>query len=346
MPAKSKQSIIKSVDISSYSSLVKLVREEFASLEFFVKSRTVQGYWQVGKFVHDHLLHHQERAEYGNQLFERLGKDSGRDSSTLQKMLRFYRTYPILATLPELTWSHFLALMAVKDKGERIRLEKEIIQKEWDVRKLQKYLNIKRKLVPAGANSSVPQLKFTRGRPHIYQIIKAVPPLLAQHPLVLDLGFRLQDTIPANELGLKEQDFVELIIKGNKIVGVGTTQVEKDELFTYAASVQKVVDGDTLIATLDFKSTFSISQKMRLRGIDCPELDTEEGKKAKRFVEDRLKNCDFIIVKTYKDRTDRFDRYLADIFYWPGEADENKVARQGKYLNQELLDERLAVVYV
>lgn len=346
MPTKPKQSIIKSVDISNYSSLVKLVREEFASLEFFVKSRTVQGYWQVGKFIHEHLLHHQERAEYGNQLFERLGKDVDRDESTLRKILKFYRIYPIQAALPELAWSHFLVLMTVKDKRERVRLEKEIIQKDWDTRKFQKYLNIKRKLYPVRENLPVPQLKFSRGRPHIYQIAKAVPPLLAQHPLVLDLGFRLQDTIPGNQLVLKEQDFVEPIIKGNQIVGVGKTQVKKDELFTYAASVQKVVDGDTLIATLDFKSTFSISQKMRLRGIDCPELDTEEGQKAKRFVEDRLKNCDFIIVKTYKDRTDRFDRYLADIFYLPGEADENKVAHEGKYLNQELLDERLALVYV
>lgn len=334
------------MDISSYSSLVKLVREEFASLEFFVKSRTVEGYWQVGKFIHDHLLHHQERAEYGNQLFERLGKDVDRDESTLRKILKFYRTYPIQAARPELTWSHLKTLMTVKDKKQRARLEKEIIQKDWDTRKFQKYLNIKRKLDPATANSPVAQLKFTRGRPHVYQVVKALPPLLAQHPLVLDVGFRLHDAITGHQLVLKEQDFVELIIKGNKIVGVGKTQVKKDELFTYAASVQKVVDGDTLIAALDFKSAFSMSQKMRLRGIDCPELDTEEGKKARRFVEDRLKNCDFIIVKTYKDRADRFDRYLADIFYLPGEADENTVARQGKYLNQQLLDERLAGVYL
>lgn len=85
-------------------------------------------------------------------------------------------------------------------------------------------------------------------------------------------------------------------------------------------------------------------------------------------MEARLKECEFIIVKTYKDRSDKFDRYLADIFYAPqlpqnGEAastprdpkgragvtsmasDPSFVAREGKFLNQELLDERLAVKY-
>lgn len=89
----------------------------------------------------------------------------------------------------------------------------------------------------------------------------------------------------------------------------------------------------------------SVSQKLRLRGIDCPELDTEEGRRAKRFVESRLKGCEFIVVKTYKDTTDKYDRYLADIFYAAGAGDPSLVAREGKYLNQELLDEKLACAY-
>ncbi len=119
MPLKPKQSLAKSSDISSYPSLLAQVREEFASLEFFVKSRTVQGYWQVGKFIHEHLLHHEDRADYGHHLFARLGKDIDKDESTLRKIVKFYRTYPILAARPELTWNHFLALMTVKDKNEQ-----------------------------------------------------------------------------------------------------------------------------------------------------------------------------------------------------------------------------------
>ncbi|MBI5416183.1 MAG: hypothetical protein HZA29_05150, partial [Candidatus Omnitrophica bacterium] len=59
----------------------------------------------------------------------------------------------------------------------------------------------------------------------------------------------------------------------------------------------------------------------------------------------RLKDCEFIIVKTYKDRTDKFDRYLADVLYLPGAGDPALVASEGTCLNQELLDEHLAVAY-
>ena len=68
--------------------------------------------------------------------------------------------------------------------------------------------------------------------------------------------------------------------------------------------VERVIDGDTLLVSFDFDCPMSVSQKLRLRGIDCPEIDTEEGQRAKRFVESRLKDCDFIVVKTCKDRTE------------------------------------------
>ena len=49
----------------------------------------------------------------------------------------------------------------------------------------------------------------------------------------------------------------------------------------------------------------------------------------------------FIVIKTYKD--DKYKRMLVDVFYKEGEKDPAKVAAQGIYLNQELLDNRLAV---
>ena len=85
-----------------------------------------------------------------------------------------------------------------------------------------------------------------------------------------------------------------------------------------------------------------IRQKLRLRGIDCPELSTAEGQRAKRFVQERLKGLDFIIIKTYKDRVDKYDRYLVDLFYSRDEKDPQKILKEGIFLNQELLDKGLA----
>ena len=77
-----------------------------------------------------------------------------------------------------------------------------------------------------------------------------------------------------------------------------------------------------------------------MRGIDAPELPTKEGVEAKKFVEAKLKETEFVIVKTYK--ADKYDRYLADIFYQAKEKEAQVVLAQGTFLNQELLDLGLA----
>ena len=113
-------------------------------------------------------------------------------------------------------------------------------------------------------------------------------------------------------------------------------------MFTYKAKVRKIIDGDTLIARVHLNFRMFLTQKFRLRGIDCPEITTPEGKRAKRFVEERLKGFDCIVIKTHKDTTDKYERYLADIFYLSNGVDADTIAREGHYLNQDLLDAGLA----
>lgn len=345
----------KSLTPSTYRTLVSNISKELTELDAFIRRRTAEGYWRIGKYIHDHLLDEKARAAYGESIYPLLARDVDRDASTLQRIVQFYRDYPIAAPARQLTWGHYRSLITVKDKAERKKLEKEIIRKKWNTKDLRAYLARKRR-VTIDIDAPVVQLKFTRGRLNTYQIVKANRPLAKISPLVFDLGFRLQYLVPGNGR-VKEGDFVEAVLRGGSLAGARKVEVSKDELFTYQAQVDKIIDGDTLIVSFDFNSDVSISQKLRLRGIDCPEMDTEEGRKAKRFVEARLKDCDFIIVKTYKDRSDKFDRYLADIFYVAaGDAPRDPkgrvgvttpafVASEGKYLNQELLDERLAVKY-
>ena len=107
--------------------------------------------------------------------------------------------------------------------------------------------------------------------------------------------------------------------------------------------VEKIIDGDTLWSQIDCGFETLTRQKLRLRAIDCPEIKTQAGQKAKRFVEDQLKDCEFTIVKTHK--SDKYDRYLADIFFLPNEPDASVVAREGRFLSQELLDNGLAQIW-
>ena len=83
--------------------------------------------------------------------------------------------------------------------------------------------------------------------------------------------------------------------------------------------------------------------RLRLRGIDTPELGTLAGQAAKAFVEETLSTVTFVIITTF--RTDLHGRYLADLRYLPGESDTQVVCRKGIYLNRQLLQEHLARRY-
>ena len=336
----------RAVSTNGYKALVKKIIQEFGDLEVLVKRSVARGHWKVGKYIDEHLLENKDKPGHATGFYEKLAEDTGRERTTLQSSVRFYRAYPNCDFNHNLTWNHVRGLLTVKDAQERKALEQKIAREEWDFQKFRKYLNVKRRLAAPGKDDQpVAQLTFTRGRLHTYRIVPANKSLSPVIALAMDFGFREQYEIPAAAPKLKENDTAEFVFRNGRLSGARKVTVAPDELFTYVAMVERVVDGDTLLVSFDFKCPMSVSQKLRLRGIDCPEMDTEEGRKAKRFVEARLKDCDFIVVKTYKDRSDKFDRYLADVFSAPGVSDPAVVAKEGTYLNQELLDEHLAVAY-
>jgi endonuclease YncB( thermonuclease family) len=111
--------------------------------------------------------------------------------------------------------------------------------------------------------------------------------------------------------------------------------------YTYQASVLEIVDGDTLWAEINLGFNISTTQKLRLRGINAPEIETPGGIASKQYIEDCLKGCPFIAIKTYW--RDKYTRYLADIFYDDPKKDLLHVIQKGNFLNQELLDKGFAV---
>jgi micrococcal nuclease len=117
--------------------------------------------------------------------------------------------------------------------------------------------------------------------------------------------------------------------KQDKSPAAGPSQDEP--LFTYKAFVTEVIDGDTFDAVVDLGFAISTKQKLRLRGLDAPEIVSTEGREAKAFLEKHFaKTHNEILIKTSK--SDKYHRYLADV--WAGEA----------YVNQALLDQGLAIL--
>lgn len=61
---------------------------------------------------------------------------------------------------------------------------------------------------------------------------------------------------------------------------------------------------------------------------------------ARAFVAGELAQVGFVVVQTF--RPDKYNRYLADLFYLLGEDDAKKVAAEGIFLNRLLLQKGLA----
>ncbi len=230
----------KTLVVNSYKVLVKKIQSEFSELNFFVKRRTGESYWRVGKYIEEHLLENKNRADYGTYLFEKLERDVNRDKTTLRKILQFYRAYRIGAPVRQLSWGHYVGLITVQDKAERNKLERQIIEKDWDTQKFRKYLITKRKLTGSKDPQPIPQLKFTRGKPNTFKIIKDEDSDDVSG-LSVDFGFRLTLSVSqVSGLKLKEGDFIEILREGTNRA-VSKVEVSEDEIYTYTAKLKKYI---------------------------------------------------------------------------------------------------------
>ena len=114
--------------------------------------------------------------------------------------------------------------------------------------------------------------------------------------------------------------------------------------YQYAARIDRCIDGDSLAVTLQLGFSVTISQQLRLLGVDCAEKrgyrempDLKKlGQLATQFVSDTVKEKgkDCIII-SHKDGKGKFGRLLAEV-WWPGMEIS---------LNDLLIDEHLAVAY-
>jgi len=107
--------------------------------------------------------------------------------------------------------------------------------------------------------------------------------------------------------------------------------------------VERVVDGDTLLVKIDVGFGIFLRQRLRLRGINAPEMTEDAGRQAKKYVQGALKSCQSIVIKTYG--VDKYARDLVDVFILPGTRDPHQVAAKGKLLNQMLLDAGHATIW-
>lgn len=333
------------IQTDGYKALVKKIQSELSELDFFIKRRTAEGYWRIGKFIHEHLLENKDRADYGQYLFERLGEDIDRDVSTLSRALKFYRLYPILAEPQELSWEHYRSLITVKDEAKRKLFAEKAAKKEWTSQELEEAIRLDRLKIEEPEVKTIQdsvKLSVTRARLYTYKVIEPQYLQSTEENVVVDVGFYINTQVPLKGIAKPKDGQIVESTKTASGYSFKASDAKPRELYTYKALVERVVDGDTIWVNIDCGFDIWIRQKLRLRSIDAPELDTIKGWEAKQFVEAVLSKVSFAVIKTHG--SDKYDRYLTDIFYLKGQSNPQTVLEEGTFLNQDLLDRGLAKV--
>ena len=86
-------------------------------------------------------------------------------------------------------------------------------------------------------------------------------------------------------------------------------------MYNYKAKIIAVYDGDTVTAVVDLGFLHSQEMKLRLYGIDTPEMrgpEKAEGKKVRDIVREMILDKE-VEIQSYKDKQGKYGRYLANI---------------------------------
>ncbi len=354
-------SLSSSLTPKSYQSLLMDVAHIYESFQSNANSDwnkiSLVSYWKIGQRIVEVEQGNQEKASYGDRILIQLSKDlnqrfgKGFSDRNLRYMRRFFQFYKLGKIRPELSWSHYRALLLVEDFKIRNRLEKEAIVKGWSHRELllkaQAVLRKRDSVATAETDSefsedgdkSISRLKRPILGLFTYRLIQIFSSNLERSVPNLDLGF---DIRIESLLGGKSKFPVGSILTVSKNrKGYSFQKVSGNKLlYTYKAFLEKVVDGDTLLVTIDLGFHIFIQQRLRLRGLDAPELGSKKGASVKKFVESQLKDCPFLLIKTYG--SDKYDRYLVDVIFLKNSKDVSTVIEKGLFLNQVILQKSFA----
>jgi len=341
----------KNIANHSYQEILKKIKDEIVrgrrTVEESYRREVLQTHWNIGKILEEPFTAEFKNSSDRASMVSKLAKDLNRPASFFYDLSKFYRFY---LTIPKtsLSWTHYCHLIRIDDKKERKRFEDRAIKKSLSAIKLHQLIFLEKNEKKSKSRQSAilarpGVISHVRGKMYRYRCLfrKDIP--CAEGQTLVDMGFgflRMMETPDwrSNGSPTPVQSYKD---KDGYFVRRSTNCVE--DLYTYRATVTRVIDGDTLVLNIDLGFDSWIEQKVRLRGIDAPEISCVEGIAVKSYVKKVLEKVAFVICKTYKQ--DKYGRYLADIFYSFKEKNPEFVAQEGAYLNQGLIDQGYARIY-
>ncbi len=321
--------------VSAPSRTYQSLLNDIAALYTATRAGVVRMYWEIGKRIVEVEQAGADRSVYGGRLIVRLSADltkrfgAGFSKSNLHRMRGLYLQRQIVPPAGQLSWSHQVELLSLP-ANVRQRLAARASGQELTRNELRELVYKERaRLEPSDDEGAA-----TPARP-------ATPPTLLT-PKRGALGlFRIKDIGDTRYVDLGFESYRELTetevrrLHAGDLVrySSGTLQRAPEaapaDLYAYEAQVLRVVDGDTLWMLIHLTGNDRRREKLRLRGVDCPEMGTAAGEAAKRYVQTQAREAKRILVTTTKP--DKWDRYLSDVFLTTTHGDD-------VFLNNRLLE--------
>lgn len=191
-----------------------------------------------------------------------------------------------------------------------------------------------------------------------YPILEQMPPLTwSQCKLLMPIADTkkreyYEELVEKNKMNfrdlrqaIKKGEYEERILEKSKKRTSSAVKIDRptEATYVYKAIVERVIDGDTILARIDLGFDVWRSQRIRLASVDAPAMDEAKGQEAYRYVLDKLAGVEFVMIKTNK--VDIYGRYVGHIFYSAKETDKVKIFESGNYLNSELIEKNLAILF-
>jgi len=224
-----------------------LIEDTRSTVATTVNAALTMLYWRVGKRINADILHG-ERADYGQEIVATLSQQlsqefgNGFNYSALTRMIKFAEVFPdeqiVVTLLRQLSWSHFLSLISLKDQLQREFYTEMCRIEHWSVRTLR--TKIGSMLFERTALSRKPEKLIAHELEQLRQDDLLTPDLVFRDPYFLDfLG--LKDTYQEKDLEAAILSELESFIME---LGAG---------FTFVARQKRIiVDGEDFYIDLLF----------------------------------------------------------------------------------------------
>ncbi|QOL13487.1 PDDEXK nuclease domain-containing protein [Dickeya dianthicola] len=266
--------------------LIEAARQRAASA---VNSELTMLYWHIGQRIQTQVLEGR-RADYGEEVVLTLAMQlvaeygSSFAVKNLRRMVQFATTFPdeqiVVSLIRQLSWTHFIALIPLKDPLQRDYYAQMAGAERWSVRTLRE--RIDSMLYERTALSQKPGETIAQELATMRDAQRMSPALVMRDPYILDfLGLRdtwREDDLEAAIIREMESFLLELgagfsFVSRQKRIQIDGEDFHLDLLF-YNRKLRRLVAVELKVG--EFKAAYKGQMELYLRWLDKHEREPEE----------------------------------------------------------------------